>query len=524
MIRDERLKEIKKRFASRFLMGVDIGTNQSKGVLIDSSFRPVAAYAVPHSMENPKPGWFEMDAEIWWSDFCEISHGLLKQAGITKEQVAGIGTSVMGCDCIPVDQNNKPLRKAILYGIDARSEPQINNLIKEFGTRRVTDMFGYIPGSNDISTKILWIRDNEPEVYHNAYKFITGSSYITAKLTGQYVIDSYLAKAAFRPIYTKDGKYNEEYGRYFCRASQMAECRNVTDVAGHLTAGAAKECGLDEGTTVIVGTGDSTAESIAGGMVKPGTLFVQFGSTMFYIYCLDREMKAETIDGLYHFPGSNPYTMPGSFAATGGTNCAGTLTKWVRDNYYGVELSNEAKGGPDAYSVMANEAASVQAGARGLIMLPYFYGERSPINDPEAKGVIFGLTGSHTRKEINRAALESVAYSLGSHIKMFQKIGLVPEELIIAGGGTKNSIWMQITADVTGFAVNVSQDWRTASYGDACMAAIGCGFLKDFNELHDMMPRGRVVEPNTERHKEYQRYLDIYEELYKSTRNLMHRL
>ncbi len=505
----------------RLLLGVDIGTNESKGVLIDETFRPVADFAVPHTMENPQPNYFEMDAEIWWSDFCKISRGLMEKAGVGPERIVGVGTSVMGCDCIAVDEHCHPLRKAILYGIDARSAPQIQALRAELGEAGLTELFGHIPRSDDISPKILWIRDNEPEVYARTYKFLTGSSYLTAKLTGQYTIDSYLAKGSFRPIYRQDGTYHETEGPRFCRADQIAEIRDVTDVAGGITAEAARECGLLEGTPVITGTGDSTAESIAGGLVTPGTLFVQFGSTLFYIYCLEGAMAACAAD---NFPGSAPFTIPGSFAACGGTNCAGTLTKWIRDVYYAPEVEAAKRGGPDAYTVMAQEAAQVPSGSNGLIVLPYFYGERSPINDPEAKGVLFGLTGSHTRREINRAALEAVAYSLGSHMRMFQNHGLTPESVIIAGGGTKNPVWMQIAADVIGMPVQVAENWQTASYGDACMAAIGCGLLQDFPALKAAMPLSRPVAPNMENHRLYQRYLDIYEELYSSTKDLMHRL
>ena len=505
----------------RLLLGVDIGTNESKGVLIDESFRPIATFSVPHAMGNPQPNYFEMDAEIWWSDFCAITRGLLDQTGARPEQIAGVGTSVMGCDCIAVDQHCKPLRKAILYGIDARSGPQIEGLIRTYGRDRVLEMFGHMPCSDDIATKILWIRENEPDVYARTYKFLTGSSYLTAKLTGNYTIDSYLAKAAFRPIYRQDGSYDETCGPIFCRADQMAEIGNVTDIAGGITPEAAEACGLLAGTPVIVGTGDSTAESIAGGLVTPGTLFVQFGSTLFYIYCLDGRLDACPQD---NFPGSYPFTIPGSYAATGGTNCAGTLTKWVRDVYYSAEVEASGQGGPDAYSVMAAEAEGVEPGSGGLIVLPYFYGERSPINDPEAKGVIFGLTGDKTRREINRAALEAVAYSLGSHMRMFQRHGLVPEDVIIAGGGTKNPVWMQIVADVIGRPVQVAEDWQTASYGDACMAAIGCGMLKDFRALKAAMPVSRPVLPDLERHALYQRYLDLYEKLYLDTSELMHQL
>lgn len=506
----------------KYLLGADIGTNESKGVLVDcTTFRPVCTFAVPHTIENPQPNFYEMDAEIWWSDFCAISKGLMEKAGIGPEKILAVGTSVMGCDCIPVDENCKPLRKAILYGIDARSGAQIEELLETFGQEKVLEMYGHIPASDDIAPKILWIKENEPEVYAKAAKFLTGSSYLTAKLTGRYTIDSYLAKAGFRPIYRQDGTYNEEYGPLYCRADQMAEPMDVIDIAGGVSGQAAAETGLKAGTPVIVGTGDSTAESIAGGLVLPGTLFVQFGSTMFFIYCTDRKMDACQED---HFPGSTFYTIPGSFAVTGGTNFAGSMTKWIRDVFYAEEVKKQQEGGENAYSVMASEAAQAVPGSDGLILLPYLSGERSPIHDPAAKGVMFGLNDRHSRKEINRAALEGVAYSLGSHMTLFKNHGLVPDSVIVAGGGTKNQVWMQIVSDVIGLPVQVAENWQTASYGDACMAAIGSGILKDFHELKEAMPKTRTVQPDEERHALYQKYLQIYEELYLRNKDLMHML
>ena len=510
------------RMIDRLFLGVDVGTHETKGVLIDESFRPVAEYAVPHRIENPQPGFYEMDAGIWWSDFCQVTRALLQKTGTGPMPIAGVGVSVMGCDCIPVDRGCHPLRKAILYGIDARSGPQIARLIAEYGEAGVTAMFGRIPRSDDVATKILWIRETEPEIHEKTYKFLTGSSYMAAKLTGNYTIDTYLAKAAFRPLYRQeDGRYNEEYGPLFCREDQLAEPRPVTDLAGTVTAKAAAECGLIPGTPVIVGTGDSTAESIAAGLLTPGTLFAQFGSTLFYIYCTEERMPACGAD---HFPGSNPFTIPGSFAVMGGTNCAGAMTAWVRDVYYEGAAFLEKTGGPSAWQMMELEASSVPPGSGGLIILPYLYGERSPIHDPLARGVIFGLTGDHGRREICRAALEGVAYSLGSHLRLFAAHRLDPEEIVIAGGGTKNALWMQITADVLGRPVKAAQDWQTASYGDACMAAIGCGMLRDFQALKAAVPEARTVLPNMENHKLYQNYLNIYEELYKNTAGLMHRL
>ena len=506
----------------KYYLGVDIGTYESKGVLVDESFHPAAVYALPHALDNPQPNYFEMDAEaVWWADFCRIARGLMDKLGLLPEQIACVGTSVMGCDCLPVDRECRPLRKAILYGIDARAKPQIEGLYAALGEKRVLEMFGHAPDSDDVACKILWIKEKEPEIWERTYKFLTGSSYLTAKLTGRYTVDHYLAKSCFLPLYREDGSIDGEACALFCRPDQLAECALVTDIAGYVTEEAARASGLAAGTPVIVGTGDSTAESIAGGLVEPGNILLQFGSTMFYTYCVDRKLPSCPTA---HFPGSHIFTVPGTYAVAGGTNCCGILTRWVRDALYPSELAQEKSGGPNAYAVMAKQVAEIPAGSGGLIVLPYFYGERSPIDDPQAKGMMFGLTGGHTRAHINRAALEAVAYSTAQILKMLSAHAGKPETITVAGGGTKNPLWMQILADVIGMPVQVAQDWQTASYGDACMAAIGCGDLRNFGALKQVVPRSKTVQPKPENRAIYEKYQSVYETLYSRTVELMHLL
>lgn len=503
----------------KYFMGVDVGTQQTKGILIDQNLRPVTSYAVSHTIENPQPYHYEMDANIWWDEFCQISKELQKSAGIESQEIAGVGVSVMGCDCIPVDREIKPIRKAILYGIDARSVDQIRKLDEDFGEEKVLEMFGHKPNSDDISTKILWIKENEPEVFKKTYKFLNGSSYMVAKLTGNYWIDQYLAKSSFRPLYNDDGSFNNEYSSYFCTSDQLAKIGVVTDIAGGVNQKAAEETGLKEGTPVIIGTGDSTAESVASGLLEEDILFAQVGSTLFYIFSTNQKIPSCDLD---NFPGSEIFTVPGIYAVMGGTNAAGSMTEWIRDQFYFQEKDREQEGGRNAFEIMAKEASQVPAGSHGLIVLPYIHGERSPIHDPQARGVFFGLRSYHDRKSINRASLEAVAYSIGSHLRLFENHNLKPKKIILAGGGTKNVEWMQIMADVLQSDIVIAEDWQTASFGDACMAAVGSGELSDFGDLAHALPQGTTIHPNPDNFELYQNYLDIYEEIYHRNRDLMH--
>ena len=507
-----------------YYVGIDIGTFSSRGILLDNAFRVVADVSTPHGMDNPKPGWFEQDAqEVWWKDLCILSHKLLDQSGIDSHEIACIGVSALGTDCLPVDDNCTPLRPAILYGIDSRASEEIRWLTEYYGDEKVLQLFGHPICSGDTATKILWLRRHEPEVYEKTYKFLTGSSYLTAKLTGRYVIDQFLAKGSFRPLYREDGSVNPDTCGLFCRPDQIAEAVVSTDVVGTVTYDASVQTGFAEGTPVITGTGDSTSEAISVGLVGPGTAFFQFGSSMFYYYCVDRYYDCFVSSyGNGSVKGGKHYTVPGTYCLGDGTNAAGTLTRWVRDTLYSECYAQQLNGGPNAYAVMAQEAATVPAGCDGLIMLPYIYGERSPLQDPKATGMLFGLKGSHTRAHINRAALEAVGYSFYQHLQLFEEMGAKANRIITAGGGTQNLTWMQIICDMAGIPIIIPETYQCSAFGDAMMAAVGCGRLGGFCDLPDALPTGRVLQPNMDNHEIYAGRYPIFRELYNRNKELMH--
>lgn len=503
----------------KYYMGIDIGTNESKGVLIDENCKIICAATTEHGVENPRPNYFEHDAEkVWWGDFCKISNQLIKESNIAPKQIQGVGASALSADVVPVDENCKPLRKAILYGIDARAEKEIEYLKDYYGQERLDELFNDPLCSSDCMPKILWIKNNEPEIYEKTYKFLTASSYLTAKLTGVYVIDRYLAISSFAPCYRSDLTIDEELTQeLYCRAKQLAEGRETAQTAGYVTKDAAKETGLIAGTPVVTGTDDSGAEAISTGVLKPGNLMVQLGSTCYIIYCSDRKINDERI-------WTGDYLIPGTFCLDGGTNAAGALTKWIRDTMFTEVMKEQENGGENAFGVMAELSSHIPAGSDGLVVLPYFAGERTPINDASAKGVFFGLQLHHTREHMYRAALEGVAYSIAQHIDILEESGLAIDSFMCVGGGTKNKEWLQIIADVTGHTVKTAEVTIGAAYGDAMIAAVGTGRFKGYGDLEEYIKPGIVVEPRKENQKIYQSMKKIYHELYQKTKDLMHRI
>lgn len=501
-----------------FFLGIDIGTFSSKGVIIDDRGEILCQHTVPHGMENPYPKHYEHDAQaVWWHDFCQISQALLEKSELKAQQIRAVGASTLGCDCLPVDEKCRPLRKAILYGIDARSEAEITFLTEYYGRAQVKNLFGRPIASGDIASKILWIKNNEPKIYEKTYKFLTGSSYIGAKLTGNYCIDRYLAYASFRPMYRADGSINEDMCQPICRPDQLARGCVVTDIIGTVTAQAAAETGLAEGTPVITGTGDSCAEAISSGVIKNGSMMLQFGSTLYMNLCTDTLIVDDRVRG-------TTFTIPGTYTVSAGTNTAGTLTKWFRDTLHPDLLDREARGGANAYSAMTEGIEQIPPGSDGLITLPYFAGERSPINDPKAKGMVFGLSLAHTRAHLYRSALEGIGYSVDQIFDVLRDHDIRPEKVIAIGGGTQNRAWMQIVADILDEPLHIPAITLGAAYGDALMAAIGCGKLDDFSALDSIIRIETVIYPNKENHKRYKPFKEVFRQLYLQNKELMHRL
>lgn len=498
-----------------FFIGIDIGTGETRGVLIDKTCRVVASEAIRHNVSNPQPGWFEMDPESeWWPEFCQVSRALIAEAGISAEQISCVGLSCMGCDCIPVDADGTALSKAILYGIDSRATREMAELGEMLGAD-AEHIMGHAICTSDIAPKIMWFKNNLPEVWEAADKFLTGSSYLCAKLTGNFTIDVYLAEE-FMPCYDPiSWEASEVSCRNICRPNQMARVMHATDIAGTITARASKETGLAEGTPVLVGTGDSGAEAISSGVFQPGDIMVQLGSTVFFV-CMTEKL----INDSRLWPGT--FIIPGTYSLCAGTNTAGALTKWLRDVAYKDAKASEEAGVGNAFAVMAQEASTISPGSDGLLCLPYFAGERTPINDPEARGVFFGLTTNHTRAHLSRAVIEGISSTIAQHFDILSENNVKLKKVMCTGGGTKNEAWLQCVADMIERPVAIPEVTIGSAYGDALMAALGGGAFSSWAELDQAVKPARVYYPNPKNYSTYRSLRNRFQRLYEATKEIMH--
>jgi xylulokinase len=501
-----------------YFMGIDTGTNSSKGVLIDNNGNIIAEHSTEHAMTNPAPRHYEHDADKdWWGDFCVISNALIDKAGINPVNIKAVGASALGADCLPVDEKCRPLRKAILYGIDARATEEMEQLTALYGKDQIKKWYGRPLCSSDVMPKILWIKNKEPGVYAKTHKFLTGSSFITAKLTGNYVVDRFLGLASFNPLYFNNGTPNPKTCGPICHPNQLAEVKEANDIAGYVTKAASKDTGLAIDTPVIVGTDDSGAEAISTGVVAPGKMMIQFGSSVYMILG-----TKELIDDNRLW--REEFIVPGLCDISAGTNAAGSLTKWYRNTIFQDVLDIEKNGGSNAYQTMMQGIDAIHPGSDGLITLPYFAGERTPVNDPAAKGIIFGLTLAHTRQHMYRSALESIGYSVNQQLKIMISHDIPINQIFAVGGGVKNDLWMQIIADIIGIEIDTPAITVGASFGDALMAASGIKYpeFESFASLTKFIKPGKAYTPNIENHKIYKKYQSIYDSLYPLTMKLMH--
>ena len=498
-----------------YLIGIDIGTYESKGALVDRDGRLVATSAVAHEMSIPKPGWAEHDADaVWWHDFVVLARDLIRLGNVSPSDIAGVCCSAIGPCVLPVGKDGRPLRPAILYGIDTRAIGEVGELTNRLAEDWVLEQTGSSLSSQAAGPKILWLRRNEPDVWRRTEKIMTSTSYLVYRLTGRVVIDHYTA-GAYGPLYNvHDHTWDPRALEYVCDESKLPELEWSAATAGTVSRQAAEETGLREGTPVSVGTADAASEAIAAGVLEPGDTMLMYGSTLFFIQICSELPKSRTL-----WP--TVYLEPGAYALAAGMSTTGALTRWFRDNFASAEVAAENTGAANAYEVLATEASRVPAGSGGLMMLPYFSGERSPINDPLARGVIAGLTLSHTRAHLYRALLEGVAYGIRQNLETMTETGAAPGRLVAIGGGVKNPLWIQIVSDVTGRA-QIVQTTPGASYGDAILAAIGAGILEDMSAARRWLEPGTLVAPDPRAAAFYDGKYPLYCRLYEQTKEIAH--
>lgn len=487
----------------RCTLGVDIGTSSSKGVLVDATGAILATAVVAHDVQRPRPGWVEMDGEVWWAEFTQLTRDLLAQ--LPAAEVVAVGVSGMGPCVLLADAEDTPVRPAILYGVDTRAGAQIDRMTAELGDDEITRIGGSRLTSQAGGPKIAWVFDEEPDAAARARRLFMPASFLARRLTGAYVLDHQSASQT-SPLYDVEaGAWHEPWWDRYAPGIERPRLLWVGDVAGFVTDAAARETGLAAGIPVIAGTIDAWTEAVSVGAHEVGDLMLMYGTTMFLIATGAHTLRTPSM-----------WTTVGAFEGTrnlaGGLATSGALTAWLKD-------LTEAD-----YPTLLAEAEASGPGARGLVMLPYFAGERTPILDPDARGVIAGLTLDHTRGDLYRAALEATALGVRHNVETMRAAGADIRRIVAVGGGTQGALWLQIVSDATGLTQQVPQTTIGASYGAAFLAATAIAEPGTAPRIADWNPIVQTITPNPEASRVYDTLFDRYLRLYAGTTEVVHEL
>lgn len=502
-----------------YLLGIDIGTYESKGVITDLAGNVITVHVCPHELLIPEQGWAEHDVEtVWWGDFVTLTRRLLQTSGIPSQQICAVGCSAIGPCVLPVDEQCRPLRAGgILYGIDTRAVQEIAELEAHFGRDRIFQQNGNMLSAQSIGPKIRWLKNHEPAIYARAHKFVTSTTFLVARLTGRFVIDHITASFWAPPYDFHTNRWDPRFCEGIVEPARLPEIAWASEIAGTVTAAAARATGLAEGTPVVVGSTDAAAEALSVGVTSPGQMMLMYGSTVFMIQVVAKPTIDERL-------WAAPFLFPGTFQLAAGMATSGALTRWFRDKLAPDLVAAETAGGANAYSTLTQAATALPAGAEGLIVLPYFSGERTPINDPQARGLFFGLTLAHTRAHLFRAVLEGIGYGIAQHFDVMEEIDAAPHEVVAVGGGTKSALWLQVVSDITGRPQKAPAVTLGASYGDAFLAGLGVGLFDSYQAINTWLKDVRTIAPIAENTARYTPYKQLYLELYRRNKEFMHQL
>lgn len=501
-----------------YLMGTDIGTSGTKTIIMDTSGKLISSDLQEYDVLTPKALWAEQWPDVWVEALKKSIRNAKEKAGLAAGDIKALCISgLYGGSGVPVDEKMNPVRPCLIW-MDRRAGVQEMNILKNIGAEVLSDITHNGTDPYYGFTKILWIKDNEPENWSKIKMFLPPNAYAIYRLTGKVAID-YSSAGNIGGVFDAENRswsYEMLDKMGIPRSMMPQRIVESSAVVGGLTSELAGELGLSEGTPVCAGGVDCVVATLGVGVFEPGCYTAAIGTSMCAAFVHDKPIKAK---GLIEMPYvKDAKRLSYSF---GGSATAGALIKWFRDNFAELEKQDEDKGGPNAYDVLGSAAEKIPAGSGGLILLPYFMGERSPVWDTNARGILFGLSLAHTKAHIYRAFLEAVAYSLRHSIESTNTD--IGNYILVAGGVTKSSLFRQIAADVTGYPVVCPLNDVEANLGDVILAGVGTGLLT-YDQVKTWQVLGEKTMPVRDAHLLYSEYFKIYRSIYENLKEDMKKM
>ncbi len=494
----------------QYLIGVDLGTSGTKTVLFDENGKNIASATVEYPMYQPKNGWSEQDPSDWWNATQKTMKSVIEKSGVNPKDIKGVGISGQMHGLVMLDEKGKVLRRSIIWN-DGRTGAECEEITNKVGKEKLIAITANPALTGFTAGKILWVRKNEPDIYAKCKHILLPKDYVRYELTGEYATEVSDA-SGMNLLDVPNRCWSKEILNILeIDESLMAKMYESYEITGYVTKAAAELTGLAEGTPVVGGAGDNAAAAIGTGVVSTGKAFTTIG-TSGVIFAHSDYVKIDPQGRIHSFCSA----VPGKWTVMSCTLAAGLSYRWLRDNVCTVEMAEAEKLGVDPYVVMNREAEESPIGANKLLFLPYLMGERSPLLDEKARGVFFGLSAMHTRKDLSRAVLEGVSYSQKQCMDVFEELNIEVNDMMGCGGGARSPLWRQMLADMYNCPVKTAEVFNEGpALGVAILAGVGTGVFESVEQACEKIIKiDNTQMPIAENTKAYTPYYNLYKSLY----------
>ena len=489
------------------VLGIDIGTTSTIGILIRLPDRVLALASRPVTLMSPHPGWAEEDPDAWWANLCAITRELVATSGIAAGELAAIGIAGMLPAVVLLDAAGRLLRPSIQQS-DGRCAEQVAALRAETDEASFLKKAGNGINQQLVAAKLRWVEEHEPNLFRRIATVFGSYDYINWRLTGERAVEqNWALEAGFVDLVREE--IDDELVA-LAHVPRAAIPRRTLSHAflGRVSAEAAALTGLPAGLPVAGGAADFIASALAAGVVDRGQVLLKFGGSVDVLGVTDRARPDPRLYLDHHL-------VPGLFAPNGCMATGGSGLNWMAATMAGGERAAAEAAGLTLHQHLDRLAATVPAGADGLTILPYFLGEKTPIHEPEARGVVAGLSFNHDIGHLWRALLESYAYAIAHHLEVMREIGHPTTSLLVSDGGAQSDIWMQIVADVTQDRLHRLQGHPGSCLGAAWTAAMAVGAATEWHGVAAFVRRGDTIQPDPARAAPYARGYAVYRELHR---------